>query len=199
MKESIIRQKHPKLNHPDSNPALVEKTVSTEPIFEGKVVSLQVDTVTLPNGQTGTREIIRHPGAVAVLAVRGDRMLVVDQYRQALGRTELEIPAGKLDPGEDPEEAAKRELREETGYRAKSLVPLPAFYTSPGFADEVIYLYMAEELEAGEMELDEDEFLEVSEITLDEAYSLIKEGRISDAKTILAVYAWHLYQLTGKL
>lgn len=199
MKESIIRQKHPKLNHPDSNPALVETTVSTETIFEGKVVSLHLDTVTLPNGQTGTREIIRHPGAVAVLAVRGDRMLVVDQYRQALGRTELEIPAGKLDPGEDPEEAAKRELREETGYRAKSLVPLPAFYTSPGFADEVIYLYMAEELEAGEMELDEDEFLEVSEITLDEAYSLIKEGRISDAKTILAVYAWHLYQLTGKL
>lgn len=199
MNESITQQKHPKLKHPASNPALVETTVSTEQIFNGKVVSLQVDTVTLPNGKTGKREIIRHPGAVAVLAVRGDRMLVVDQYRQALGRTELEIPAGKLDPGEDPEEAAKRELREETGFLAKSLKPLPAFYTSPGFADEVIYLYMADELEAGEMELDEDEFLEVSEITLDEAYSLIKEGRISDAKTVLAVYAWHLYQLTGKL
>ncbi|WP_211745111.1 NUDIX hydrolase [Paenibacillus sp. Marseille-Q4541] len=199
MNDSITRIKHPNLKHPESNPALVETTVSTEPVFEGKVVSLQVDTVTLPNGQTGTREIIRHPGAVAVLAVRGDRMLVVDQYRQALGRTELEIPAGKLDPGEDPEEAAKRELREETGFRAGSLKPLPAFYTSPGFADEVIYLYMADELKEGEMELDEDEFLEVSEITLDEAYAFIKEGRISDAKTVLAVYAWHLYQLTGKL
>lgn len=90
-----------------ANPKLDEVTVSTKPIFEGKVISLQVDTVKLPNGQTATREIIRHPGAVAVLALNGDRMLVVDQYRQAMGRTEVEIPAGKLDPGEEPEVAAK--------------------------------------------------------------------------------------------
>lgn len=110
-----------------ANPKLDEVTISTQPIFEGKVISLQVDTVKLPNGQTATREIIKHPGAVAVLALKGDRMLVVDQYRQAMGRTEVEIPAGKLDPGEQPEIAAARELKEETGYTARSLRHLRSF------------------------------------------------------------------------
>ncbi|CAH1217711.1 MULTISPECIES: NUDIX hydrolase [Paenibacillus] len=181
-----------------SNPKLDEKTISTEQMFEGRVISLQIDTVELPNGQRATREVVRHPGAVAVLALRGDKMLVVDQYRQALGRTEVEIPAGKLDPGEAPEVAAARELREETGYAAKSLRHLRSFYTSPGFADEIIHLYLAEDLEVGEMEPDEDEFLEVSEITLDEAYALMDQNRISDAKTMLAVYAWDLYRATGR-
>lgn len=122
---------NPYLKHPTSNPALVEETIASKEIFDGKIISLQVDTVKLPNGQTGTREIIKHPGAVAVLALKGDKMLVVDQYRQALGRTQVEIPAGKLDPGEDPMEAAGRELREETGYHAQELKPLPAFYIHP--------------------------------------------------------------------
>ncbi|TKH41871.1 ADP-ribose pyrophosphatase [Paenibacillus terrae] len=185
------------VHKPYSNPALEEKTVSTQPIFEGKVISLQVDTVELPDGSTGKREIVKHPGAVAVLALNEGKMLVVDQYRQAMGRCEVEIPAGKLEKGEDPMEAAGRELREETGYTAKSLKLLHSFYTSPGFADEIIHLYVAEELELGEMEPDEDEFLELFEVTLEEAQSLIREGRISDAKTILAVYAWQLYQHTG--
>jgi ADP-ribose pyrophosphatase len=182
---------------PYSNPALEEKTKSTQPIFEGKVITLQVDTVELPDGSTGKREIIKHPGAVAVLALHEGKMLVVDQYRQAMGRCEVEIPAGKLERGEDPMEAAGRELREETGYTAKSLKLLHSFYTSPGFADEMIYLYVAEELELGEMAPDEDEFLELFEVTLEEAQELIREGRISDAKTILAVYAWQLRQHTG--
>ncbi|WP_342414723.1 NUDIX hydrolase [Paenibacillus sp. FSL R10-2782] len=185
------------VHKPYSNPALEEKTVSTQPIFEGKVISLQVDTVELPDGSTGKREIVKHPGAVAVLALNEGKMLVVDQYRQAMGRCEVEIPAGKLEKGEDPMEAAGRELREETGYTAKSLKLLHSFYTSPGFADEIIHLYVAEELELGEMEPDEDEFLELFEVTLEEAQSLIREGRISDAKTILAVYAWQLHQHTG--
>ncbi len=174
------------------NPALDEVTLSTEPIFDGKVIRVQVDTVRLPNGETGKREIVRHNGAVAVLAIHNDRMIVVDQYRQPLGRTQIEIPAGKLEPGEDPADAIARELKEETGYTAKELKLLYSFYTSPGFADELIHLYLADELEQGEAQLDEDEFLEMSAITLEEAYEQIRAGRISDAKTIMAVQAWHL-------
>ncbi|WP_438351799.1 NUDIX hydrolase [Paenibacillus sp. FA6] len=177
---------------------LDEVTLSTQPIFEGKIITLQVDTVRLPNGNTATREVVRHPGAVAVLAIHNGKMLVVDQFRQPMGRCEIEIPAGKLEPGEDPKEAAIRELQEETGYRCGEIKLLQSFYTSPGFADEIIHLYVTEELESGEMSPDEDEFLELSEITLDEAYRYIREGRISDAKTIMAVYAWHLYTMTGK-
>ncbi|MGG6309684.1 NUDIX hydrolase [Paenibacillus macerans] len=169
---------------------LTETTVSTEPIFTGKVISLQIDTVELPDGTTATREIVKHPGAVAVLAVHEGRLLLVDQYRQAMGRRELEIPAGKLEKGEDPQEAAGRELQEETGYRCGKLTHLHSFYTSPGFADEVIHLYLAEQLTAGEMALDEDEFIEVHEATPEEALAHIAEGRIADAKTILAVYIW---------
>ncbi|UNK20420.1 NUDIX hydrolase [Paenibacillus sp. N3/727] len=182
-----------------SNMSLEESTVSTERIFKGKVISLQVDTVVLPDGQQATREVVRHPGAVAILALRDNKMLVVDQFRQPLGRCEVEIPAGKLERGEDPLEAAKRELQEETGYTCGTIRKLQSFYTSPGFADEIIHLYLAEDLTSGNMKPDEDEFLEMSEITLDEAYRLIQEERISDAKTILAVYAWNMYKLTGKI
>jgi ADP-ribose pyrophosphatase len=174
-----------------------EVTLSSQPIFQGKVISLQVDTVQLPNGKTATREIIKHPGAVAVLALVDDKMLVVEQYRKPLGRTLVEIPAGKLDAGEDPMDAAKRELEEETGYRCDTLKLICSFYTSPGFADEIIHLYVADQLIQGEAHLDEDEFLDCESITLEEAQQLIREQRISDAKTITAVYAWQIYKLTG--
>ncbi|WHX47438.1 NUDIX hydrolase [Paenibacillus woosongensis] len=173
-----------------SNDKLKEITVSTEHIFTGKVISLQVDTVQLPDGTEGKREIVKHPGAVAVLAIHEGRLLLVDQYRQALGRCELEIPAGKLEHGEDPMEAARRELEEETGYRCSRLSLLHSFYTSPGFADELIHLYLAEDLKAGNASPDEDEFLEIIEATFAETQQYIAEGRISDAKTILAAYIW---------
>lgn len=181
-----------------ANERLDEKTISTEPIFKGKVISLQIDTVELPDGSQAKREIVKHPGAVAVVALVKDRLLLVDQYRQAMGRAELEIPAGKLEKGEDPLEAARRELQEETGYTCGKISLLHSFYTSPGFADEIIHLYVAEELTAGAMSPDEDEFLEIIEATYDEVERYISEGRISDAKTLLAFYHWQLRRLQGQ-
>ncbi|MEK3721693.1 MULTISPECIES: NUDIX domain-containing protein [unclassified Paenibacillus] len=180
-----------------NNNKFEEVTLSTQPIFEGKIISLQVDTVRLPNGKTATREIVKHPGAVAVLALVDDKMLVVEQYRKPLERNQIEIPAGKLDAGEDPLEAAKRELEEETGYSCDTMKLVCSFYTSPGFADEIIHLYVADQLTKGDAHLDEDEFLDVESITLEQAQQYMREQRISDAKTITAVYAWQVYKLTG--
>ncbi|TBL79827.1 NUDIX hydrolase [Paenibacillus thalictri] len=174
-----------------------ETTLHTEPVYQGRVISLQVETVRLPNGETAKREIVKHPGAVAVLALLNDKMLVVEQYRKPLGKSQVEIPAGKLEPGEDLLEAAARELEEETGYRCDSLRHLSSFYTSPGFCDEILHLYVAEQLSKGTVHLDDDEFLECEAITLEEAQQLIKQQKISDAKTIAAVYAWQIYKLTG--
>ncbi|WP_424766141.1 NUDIX hydrolase [Paenibacillus sp. sgz302251] len=176
-----------------------EDTIKTESIFEGKMISLQVDTVALADGRTATREIVRHPGAAAVMALLDGKLLVVEQFRKPLEKFQIEIPAGKLDPGEDPLTAAARELEEETGYRAKELKLLNAFYTSPGFADEILYVYFTDQVEQGTQNPDEDEDLKVEAITLDQADAFIAEGRISDAKTILAIYVWKLYTLTGRL
>jgi ADP-ribose pyrophosphatase len=179
------------------NKKFEEITISTEPIFEGKIITLQVDHVQLPNGEIATREIVKHPGAVAVLALLGDKMIVVEQYRKPLEKSQVEIPAGKLEKGEAPLDAARRELEEETGYRCGTIRHISSFYTSPGFADELLHLYAAEQLVPGDARPDEDEFIECEAITLEQAQQYIREQRISDAKTIMAVYAWKLYQLTG--
>jgi ADP-ribose pyrophosphatase len=174
-----------------------EITIKSEPIFKGKVISLQVDEVRLPNGKTATREIVRHPGAVSVLALTEDRMLVVEQFRKPIERNQLEIPAGKLEPGEDPLEAAKRELQEETGYSCGTIRLISSFYTAPGFADEIMHLYATEQLTKGEMNPDEDEFISCRALTYEEACEGMRSGAIQDAKTIAAVYAWQSYRLTG--
>jgi ADP-ribose pyrophosphatase len=169
---------------------LEEKTVSTEKIFNGRVISLQVDEVELPNGKKAKRELVKHPGAVAIIAITDENKIVlVEQYRKALERTIIEIPAGKLEKGEEPEFCAKRELEEETGYDCTSLKFINAFYTSPGFADEIIHVYLAKGLKKKEnaASLDEDEFVNLMEMTLDEALQAIKERKIYDAKTIFAV------------
>jgi ADP-ribose pyrophosphatase len=176
-----------------------EVTTSSEMIFKGKIISLQVDQVTLPNGGTASREIVKHPGAVAVIPLLGDKMIVVEQYRKPLEKSQVEIPAGKLDSGEEPLTAALRELEEETGYKSDNIRLVSSFYTSPGFADEIIHLYIAEDLVKGTANPDEDEFLDCEAITLEQAQQYMREGRISDAKTIMAVYAWQLYKLTGQI
>lgn len=185
------------MNENNTKHPFYEQTLETQQIFQGRVISLQVDTVRLPNGETATREIVRHPGAVAVLALVGDTMLVVEQFRKPLEKMQIEIPAGKLDAGEEPEAAALRELEEETGYRANKMEHLQSFSTSPGFAEEVIHLYFTDDLEKGEVHLDEDEFLTCEGITLQQAMDYIQDGRICDAKTLLAVYAWRMRTLTG--
>ncbi|MNZ67538.1 ADP-ribose pyrophosphatase [compost metagenome] len=187
------------LGEQQDKPLWREETISTEPIFEGKMISLQVDTVQLEDGRTATREIVKHPGAAAVMALVDGKLLVVEQFRKPLEKFQVEIPAGKLDPGEDPMTAAARELEEETGYRSDDLKLISAFYTSPGFADEKLYIYFTDKVEQGTRNPDEDEDLKVEAITLEQAESYISEGRISDAKTILAVYAWKLYNVTGRL
>ncbi|WP_088007912.1 NUDIX hydrolase [Indiicoccus explosivorum] len=166
-----------------------EKTVRSERIYEGKIINLKVDDVTLPNGKETKRELVEHPGAVAVIALTDDRRIVmVEQYRKALERSIVEIPAGKLEPDEKPEICARRELEEETGYTAEKLSHVQSFSTSPGFADEVIHLYAAEGLsKTSEGATEEDEFVELIEVTFEEAEKMMEDGRIYDAKTAFAV------------
>ncbi|AZV44213.1 ADP-ribose pyrophosphatase [Peribacillus asahii] len=178
-----------------------EKTLSSQKIFTGKVISLQVDDVELPNGKTSKREIIKHPGAVAVIAITDDgKIVMVEQYRKAMERSLVEIPAGKLEPGEEPLKTAERELEEETGYVCERLEHVISFYTSPGFADELVHVYVAHQLSKKEdaASLDEDEFVEVIELTLEEAQQYIEEEKIYDAKTAYAVQYLQLMEALQK-
>jgi ADP-ribose pyrophosphatase len=180
---------------------LEEKTIKSEEIFSGKIVSLHLQEVELPNGKTSKREIIKHPGAVAIIAVTNEnKIIMVEQYRKALERTIVEIPAGKLEKGEEPASCARRELEEETGYECESLELVTSFYTSPGFADEIVHVFLAKGLTVKENSaaLDEDEFVNLEELTLEEALQYIKDQRIYDAKTIYAVQYLQLQEALKK-
>lgn len=168
-----------------------ESTISSTTIFDGKVIKVEVANIELPNGKTATREIVRHNGAVGILAITEEnKIILVKQYRKALEQTIIEIPAGKLEIDENPEACAIRELKEETGYTASNIDFIHKFYTSPGFANELIYLYAARDLIKGEASPDEDEFVEILELSLEEVENLIASGQIVDAKTLIAVYYW---------
>jgi len=165
-----------------------EKTTSTERIFEGRIINLKVDTVTLPNGNTATRELVEHPGGVGVIAVDENRnVLMVTQYRKPFDELVLEIPAGKLNYGEDPFECGKRELEEETGYTANKYEYLGEYYPTPGYCLEKISIYLATELVKTHQHLDEDEFLDVHTMKLDELFEMVMDNKIKDAKTAIAI------------
>ncbi|HWC50074.1 MAG TPA: NUDIX hydrolase [Nitrospira sp.] len=160
----------------------------TKNIFNGKVITLNIDTVTLPNGVTIDLEIVRHPGAAAVVPLKdNETVILIKQFRHAAGGFIYEIPAGKLHPGEDPRDCAVRELEEEIGYRAGNLTLLSSIFTAPGFTDEVIHIYRATELSRGRQNLDRDEVLEVVEVSLQEAIEMMPAGKIRDAKTMVGL------------
>ena len=166
-----------------------ETQASSQLIFDGKVLHVYKDEINLPNGGQSMREYCKHNGAVAVVPLTSDGCVVcVRQYRYALDRVTLEIPAGKFDyVGEDHREAALRELREETGYITEHLTSIGALATSPALLTEIIYMYLAEDMTEGETDPDEDEFLEIVKIPLDEMVDMIIRGEIEDAKTQAAV------------
>lgn len=157
-------------------------------IHEGRVVRLFVERVRLPNGNVCELEIVRHPGAAAVVPVdKEGRVLLVRQYRHAAGGYLLEVPAGKLDPGEPPEACARREVEEETGHRASDLVSLGSILTTPGFTDERIWLFLATGLEPTRQSLEADEVLTVERVELSEAERMALAGEIVDAKSVCAL------------
>ncbi|WP_206812782.1 NUDIX domain-containing protein [Paradesulfitobacterium ferrireducens] len=165
---------------------LKEKRLDGEVLFEGRILRLERDRVELPNGQESMREVVRHPGAVAIVALKGEELLLVRQFRYAPGCELLEIPAGKLDPGESPRACAERELREETGYRG-SLERLGTFYMTPGYTDEVIHIFYATDLVYDPLRQDEDEFLEVESIPWSRALTMAAQGEFNDGKTALGI------------
>lgn len=163
---------------------LEEKKLSSEEIFDGVAIHLFRDEILLPNGNKGVREVIRHPGAVCVIPVTEDGdVIFVNQFRYAFNKVTLEVPAGKLEKGEDPLEAAMRELSEETGLSAKNVVYLGELYTTPALIDEVIHMYLATDLVEGKQHLDEDEFINTLRMPLSKAVQKVMNGEIKDAKT----------------
>ncbi len=168
-----------------------EITLNSEKIFEGKILKLRVDTVELPNKKYKKREIIEHNGAVAILAVTdNNEIILVKQFRKAAEDFLLELPAGKIESNEKSIDCAKRELKEETGFEAKNIEKICQFYTSPGFCTEKIYLYKATDLIETGAEPDEDEFIELLFVNLDDAREMIKSGKIIDSKTIIGILSY---------
>jgi ADP-ribose pyrophosphatase len=161
-----------------------EKVTHTQTLYDGRIVRLDLVDVTLPDGKPARRELVRHPGAVAIVAVDGDDVLLVRQYRLAADRIMLEIPAGTLRPEEAPLDCADRELQEETGYRPGKLEPLGGIFVAPGYTTEFIHLFLATQLSESRLPLDDDEFVEVERVSIKAALRQIDQGAIIDGKTV---------------
>lgn len=180
---------------------LEEKQLTSEYIYNGKIIKLRRDTALLPNGKTSTREVIEHNGGVCVAALTdSDEVLFVKQFRYPYMEIVTEIPAGKRDgKDEDPLACGKRELKEETGAEAESFIPLGKLYPSPGYCGEVIWMFAATGLSYGEQHPDDDEFLSVEKIPLEKAVQMILSGKITDAKTQAAVLKLKLLKDRGEI
>ena len=167
---------------------LIETVIDSQEIYSGKIVHLRVDTVRLPNGHESKREIVGHRGAVCIVPVKADgTILLVRQFRLAAGKVLLEIPAGTLEAGEDPADCAARELEEETGYAAATMVPLGRFYTSPGLSDELMWAYAASGLHSVGQKLEPDERVVVHPLEVTKALAMITSGELTDGKSIATV------------
>lgn len=166
---------------------LEEKTLSSEPRYSGHIINVRRDDVLLSNGQEHYREVVEHPGGVVIVPVIDSKVVLIKQWRYPVNAELIEFPAGKLERGEDPFLAAKRELTEETGYIAGHWEPLGYIYTAPGFCDEKLYLYKASDLEFSETNLDFGEIVEPFEVEINDALQMVKDGRIVDAKTIVGL------------
>jgi ADP-ribose pyrophosphatase len=167
--------------------------ISSQRQYSGRIVNLDVDTVRFPDGSIGQLEMLRHPGASAVVPFLDDpadpdpRLLLIRQFRHAAEGFIWEVPAGRLDPGETPEDCARRELEEETGMRARAIERLTTIYTTPGFTDERIHLFLARGLEQGEVRREKDEFMELHTLTWSSVMALARSGEIQDAKTLTSL------------
>src|SRR5690625_2169786 len=175
------------MTNSESYEHLKEETLETDEIFDGRVIRVIHDKVRLPNGGTSYREIVHHNGAVALIPLHEDHLYFVRQFRLPTGEVLLEIPAGKVERDEAPDATAKKELKEEIGAVSSKIRKLYEFYTAPGFASELIHLYIAEDLEFEAQALEEDEFIDIEKIHIDSLQAALDEGRFRDAKTIIAV------------
>ena len=165
-----------------------EKTLSSEMIYRGAILNLRKDKVTVKEGRTSYREIVEHDGGVIILGVTSEGMIpMIRQYRKPAGQVMFELPAGKLEKGEDPTDAALRELKEETGYTAGNIEYVVAFYPTVGYSEEVLHIFFATDLSAGDADPDENESIDIELYTPDELYEMINRGEMNDGKTMLAL------------
>jgi ADP-ribose pyrophosphatase len=179
---------------------LAEETLSSRKVFEGRAVKLRVDTVRLPNGRETTREIVEHEDCVAIIALDdADNILLVRQFRKPVEKDLLEIPAGGIDPGETPEDAVRREMREETGFLPQKVEKLGGFYSSPGFCTEYLHLYLAADLVPKPLKAEDTESITLVRVHLTQILGLIASGAICDAKSIAGLLAFLEYQKSADL